>query len=143
MSTTIADIRAKLHEYIDTAEDKKIEALYVLLEHEIEKKYTYSESELNMLHERAERYLRGEVKAVTVEESIEKARAARSTSFITDENGERISAVLPIKQYEQLVNDAEELADIEAFDKASRRKHDFIPLEDGLKQIEALRKKKK
>ena len=141
MSTTIADIRAKLHEYIDTAEVKKVEALYTLLIDDIENNYTYSESELNMLHERAEQYLRGEVKGIMVEESIEKVRAARSTSFITDENGERVSAVLPIKHYEQLVNDAEELADIEAFDKASLRKHDFIPLEDGLKQIEALRDK--
>ena len=139
---TIADIRAKLHEYIDTADDAKVEALYILLADDMESNYTYTESELNMLQERAERYLRGEVKAVTVEESLESARASRGTRFITDENGKRVSAVLPIKRYEQLLHDAEELADIEAYDKATSRKHDFIPFEEGLKQIEEQRKKK-
>jgi len=70
MNMTTAEIRVKLHEYVETTDDTKVEALYTLL-----------------------------------------------------------------------LQDAEERADIDALDRASGRKHEFIPLEDGLKQIEALRDK--
>lgn len=66
-----------------------------------------------------------------------------TTTYITNDKGKRISAIVPIKKYEQLLNEAEELDDIRAYDKAMRRKHDFIPLEEALKEIETTRKKKK
>jgi hypothetical protein len=65
------------------------------------------------------------------------------TTFITDEKGKRLSAVVPIKKYEQFLEDAEELEDIRAYDKAMRRKQEFIPLEEALKELEKNRKKKK
>jgi hypothetical protein len=65
------------------------------------------------------------------------------TTFITDEKGKRLSAVVPIKKYEQLLEESEELEDIRAYDKAMRRKQEFIPLEDALKEIDKTRKKKK
>jgi len=40
---TQAVLREKLHHFIDTAEDKKIEAMYVLLEQEIEEEHEYSD----------------------------------------------------------------------------------------------------
>jgi hypothetical protein len=63
------------------------------------------------------------------------------TTFITDSNGKRISAIVPIKKYQQLLEEAEDLADIKAYDKAMRRKHEFIPLEQALKELESTRKK--
>jgi hypothetical protein len=66
-----------------------------------------------------------------------------STTFITDGNGKKISAVLPIKQYQLLLEELEELDDIKAYDKAVSRKQEFIPLDQALKQIETSRKKKK
>ena len=65
------------------------------------------------------------------------------TTFIINEKGKRISAVVPIKKYEQLLQEAEELEDITAYDRALSRKMEFIPLEQALKEIEANRKKKK
>jgi len=66
-----------------------------------------------------------------------------SVTFITDDKGKKISVVVPIKQYEQLFEVAEDKEDIKAFDKAMRRKHEFIPLEQALKEIESVRQKKK
>ncbi len=66
-----------------------------------------------------------------------------ATTFITNDKGKRISAIVPIKKYEHLLSDAEELEDIRAYDKAMRRKQEFIPLEEALKEIETNRKKKK
>ena len=65
------------------------------------------------------------------------------TTFVTDDKGKRISAIVPIKRYQQLLNESEDLEDIKAYDKAMRRKHEFIPLEIALKELESSRKRKK
>ncbi len=64
-------------------------------------------------------------------------------TYITDDKGRKISVILPMRKYKQLLSDAEDLGDIRAFDKAMRRKHEFVPLEKALKEIESSRKKKK
>lgn len=66
-----------------------------------------------------------------------------ATTFITDDKGKRISAVVPIKKYQELLDKAEDKDDIRAFDKAMRRKQVFIPFEQALKELEASRKSKK
>jgi hypothetical protein len=57
--------------------------------------------------------------------------------------GNRVGVFLPIKDYNKLLEELEELDDIKAYDKAVSRKQEFIPLNLALKQIEASRKKKK
>jgi len=57
-----------------------------------------------------------------------------STTFITDSKGKKISAVLPIKQYQLLLEELEELADIRAYDKAKAKKEKPIPLRDAIRQ---------
>jgi hypothetical protein len=58
----------------------------------------------------------------------------QSTTFITDSNGKKISAVLPIKQYQQLLEELEELDDIRAYDKAKARNEKPITLRDAIQQ---------
>lgn len=65
-----AALRSKLHEFIDSSDDEKIEALYILLSGNVSSGYSYSETELNMLHERADKYLAGSTKTYSVEESL-------------------------------------------------------------------------
>ena len=65
------------------------------------------------------------------------------TTFITDEKGKRLSAVVPIKKYEQFLEESEELEDIRAYDKAMRRKQEFVPLDQALKELGRTSKKKK
>ena len=57
-----------------------------------------------------------------------------STTYITDSTGKKISAVLPIKQYQQLLEDLEELDDIRAYDKAKAKTEKPIPLRDAIRQ---------
>ena len=66
-----------------------------------------------------------------------------SENFIVDAKGKKVGVVLPIKHYQKMVEDLEELEDIKAYDKVMQRKQEFIPLDRALKQIEAARKKKK
>lgn len=64
-------------------------------------------------------------------------------NFVVDAKGKKVSVLLPIKDYQKLLEELEELDDIKAYDKANNRKQEFIPLDKALKEIEATRKKKK
>ncbi len=66
---TIAAIRKKLHEYLDTADDKKIKAMYTLLESEIEE-HTYSDEFIATLEDKYEVYkTTGKANLISAEES--------------------------------------------------------------------------
>ncbi len=64
-------------------------------------------------------------------------------NFVVDAKGNRVGVFLPIKDYNKLIEELEERADIKAYDKAVSRKQEFIPLDQALKQIDTSRKKKK
>ena len=61
------------------------------------------------------------------------------TQFITDEKGNKISIVIPLEEYNRMVEDLEELDDIRLFDEVKARNEKSIPFEQYLKQ----RQKKK
>jgi len=61
-------------------------------------------------------------------------------NFVVDAKGNRVGVFLPIKDYNRLLEELEELDDIKAYDKAVSRKQEFIPLDQALKQIAASRK---
>jgi hypothetical protein len=63
-------------------------------------------------------------------------------SFVVDAKGKKVSVLLPIKDYQKLLEELEKLEDIKAYDKATNRKQEFIPLDRALKEIEVTRKRK-
>lgn len=69
--------RQKLHEYIDMADDEKVNALFIILEADDDYPYQYSDEEINMFCERKEKYLKGEGKNFSVEESFEEIRKSK------------------------------------------------------------------
>lgn len=66
--------RQKLHEYIDTAADEKVDALFVILESDNDNSSHYSAEEISAFYERRERYLKGEGKSFSVEEAFDQIR---------------------------------------------------------------------
>ncbi len=60
----------------------------------------------------------------------------RKLRFIVDSQGNRVSVVLDLDQYEDLVRAREELADIRAYDKAKGSKRETIPFEEAVREIE-------
>ena len=64
-----AAIRKKLHPFIETADNKLIKALYTILESDINRMPSYTQEEIDRLHKRAEKYLNGQGKTYSVEES--------------------------------------------------------------------------
>ena len=65
------------------------------------------------------------------------------TQFITDKQGNKISVVLPIKEFEQLLEELEELEDVRLFDAAKASNEETIPIDEAFSQIETERQIKK
>lgn len=61
------------------------------------------------------------------------------TKYITDTIGKKTGVILPIRDYEKIMEKLEELEDIKAYDHAKTRKSEPIPFEQALKEIEILR----
>lgn len=80
---TVAAIRERLYDYIRVADDKKIEAIYNLLEDQIAPSYDWSKDEkfVAELDERVKRYKDGTDRAYTWEEletAIEERKKKRA-----------------------------------------------------------------
>ena len=57
-------------------------------------------------------------------------------NFVIDKKGHKIAIQLPIRVYEKLMADSEELEDIKEYRKAKAHKGDAIPFEQAFKEIE-------
>jgi PHD/YefM family antitoxin component YafN of YafNO toxin-antitoxin module len=59
-----------------------------------------------------------------------------SARYVVDENGKRVSVILPIKEYERMV---EELEDIRLYDEAraelERGEDELIPFDQAVRKI--------
>lgn len=57
-------------------------------------------------------------------------------NYIIDKKGRRIAVQVPIKTYEKLVADSEELDEIKEYRKAKTHKGNAIPFEQAFEEIE-------
>ena len=73
---TIATKREKLHDFINTADDKKVDAIYTLVEDEIDAKYDHWDDEefLSEIKSRIEDFENGTDKGLSWEEVKTRAR---------------------------------------------------------------------
>ena len=58
------------------------------------------------------------------------------TQFITDDSGHKLAVILPIKEYNKMLEDLEDLEDVKLFDKAKKGKQEFKSAKDVFKDIE-------
>ena len=63
------------------------------------------------------------------------------TQFVTDDHGNKLAVILPIKEYNKMVDDLEELEDIKLYDAAKKGKQEFVDAEQAFKEIEEARRK--
>jgi hypothetical protein len=70
----IAAVKEKLHEYIDHADEKKLQAIYTLLKNGIEPERVYDEATLNSIRQTSKDYFAGTIKGYPMEESMERIR---------------------------------------------------------------------
>lgn len=60
--------------------------------------------------------------------------------YITDQKGNKISVILPIKDFKAIIEDLEELEDIRLFDAAKKGKQEFIDAEQAFREIDEARR---
>ena len=63
------------------------------------------------------------------------------TRFVTDDHGNKLAVILPIKEYNKMVDDLEELEDIKRYDAARKGKQEFVDAEQAFQEIEEARRK--
>jgi hypothetical protein len=67
--------------------------------------------------------------------------------YVVDENGERVSVILPIEVYERLIEELEELDDVKAAEEARREietgADELIPWERAKREMEEERARSK
>lgn len=72
MTLTLKD---KLHDYIERADEKKLQAIYTLIESDLEHRSSlYDEGTLAALKQTSEDYRAGKIKGYSVEESMARVR---------------------------------------------------------------------
>jgi hypothetical protein len=57
-------------------------------------------------------------------------------NFVVDKKGNKIAVQVPIRLYEKLVADSEELDEIKEYRKAKAHKGNAIPFEQAFREIE-------
>ena len=60
---------------------------------------------------------------------------------VLNKKGKPVAVQIPVSQYKKLLELAEEMEDIKAYDLAMKRKHSFIPFNQAIKELQAKRKK--
>jgi hypothetical protein len=63
-----------------------------------------------------------------------KTTAKKDTEYITDKKGKKISVVISIGQYKQMLEELEELEDILLYDAVKARKEKSIPFTQYLQR---------
>jgi hypothetical protein len=72
-----AALKERLHDLIERAEDKYLEAVLVLLEKDASSETVYDQETIAMLRERQDRYHEGKSKTYTLEETLDYVRSPR------------------------------------------------------------------
>ncbi|MBV6478257.1 MAG: hypothetical protein HGGPFJEG_01007 [Ignavibacteria bacterium] len=63
--------------------------------------------------------------------------------YIIDKKGNRVSVVIPVAEFEIIVEELEELEDIRLYDETKADNESSIPVDKAFEMIEAKRKSKK
>ncbi len=62
--------------------------------------------------------------------------------YITDQSGEKISVVIPIQEFNNLLEELEDLEDVRLYDEAKADNETSVPIDEAFKIIEAERSMK-
>lgn len=59
--------------------------------------------------------------------------------FVTDDQGKKLAVILPIEEYDKLMEELEELEDIKRFDASQKSEREFVDAEQAFEEIESER----
>jgi len=64
------------------------------------------------------------------------------TQFVTDEKGKKVAVVVPLKEYEKMLDELEELDCIKVYDRVKESEVEYTPAKEVFKAIEKKRKRR-
>lgn len=64
------------------------------------------------------------------------------TQFVTDISGHKLAVILPIKVYNKMIEELEDLEDVKLYDMAKASDEDSLPIDEAFELIEKERKNK-
>ena len=64
-----------------------------------------------------------------------------ANQFVTNDVGKKVAVILPIKEYERMMEDLDDLEDIRLFDSAKKQSSERVPIKEAFKKLDAKRKK--
>ncbi|MEO8085721.1 MAG: type II toxin-antitoxin system prevent-host-death family antitoxin [Bacteroidota bacterium] len=64
-----------------------------------------------------------------------------ANQFVTTDDGKKVAVILPIKEYEKLMEEMEDLEDIRLFDHAKSQGSERVPIDTAFRKLDAKRKK--
>jgi len=62
------------------------------------------------------------------------------TQYVTDVSGRKVAVILPIKKYNEMMDELEELEDIKLYDQAKEKKQEFVDAVKVFRDIEENRR---
>ena len=66
----------------------------------------------------------------------------KAKQFVTDENGVRVAVVLDIKEYEELLEELEDLQAVREYEEAKASGETPVPFDEAIARIERERSRK-
>jgi len=60
--------------------------------------------------------------------------------YVTDGKGKKVGVILPIREYEKMIEQIEELEDIKAYDEAVRFEEEEISVQEAFQKLESKKK---
>lgn len=81
---SVAELREKLHDYIESADEPHLSAIFTFVENDMSENhdYVFDEQTMKMLYERVERHEKGLSKSYTAEESMARIRQLKKKNGI-------------------------------------------------------------
>jgi len=66
----------------------------------------------------------------------------QTPQYITDGTGKKLSVILPVKEYNKIMDELDELDDIRLYDEAMSANEPSMPIDKAFELIEAKRKRR-
>jgi len=58
---------------------------------------------------------------------------ASAPQYVTDEKGKKLSVILPVREYERMIEILEDMDDVRLYDEAKKEESEYILFSDYLK----------
>ena len=71
---------------------------------------------------------------------ISKTKSNRTAQYVMDNNGKQVAVIIPIREYEKILDQLDDINAIKAYQMIKARHNEFVSAQDMFENIEKKRK---